>query len=390
MITIDWGNRIINVPKSFMTQIQVNPTEIRELDLNAFRLALKDLEDDAEGMAYVDTHRHNTEILLGGITYARTLEIINGFTVTFEDGQYAVNLVGANSNVGDVVNVNQVSVRSSNAAGLISNQAVEYSSFNGGVMVDENDVTGKSTSGSLFPIGTGISPVNNLVDAKLIASFRGLRKIMVKGDLEIGNESPSISFEDFEFVGESQVKTLITIGDSANVLRCEFFDCTLTGTLDGNSQAERCVLKNLNFFNGFAFKCTLWETISLGPGIEAHMFDCFSHSADLTTPTIDMNGTGIACLRNYYGDVRFVNYNGDGVNHIDLSAGQLRLHSTITSGTFVVRGVGKLVDDATGAEIQSGTWNGGVTIVNELVTAKVIKDIETIARQIKAMTAAGL
>jgi hypothetical protein len=69
-------------------------------------------------MAYPDTHRHVAPVSLGGVTLARIIEIINGYTVTFEDGQYAVNLVGANSNVGDVVNVNQVSVRSANSVGL--------------------------------------------------------------------------------------------------------------------------------------------------------------------------------------------------------------------------------------------------------------------------------
>jgi hypothetical protein len=117
-ITIDWSTRVISVPKADMTLIQASP-EIRELDLDVFRLTLKDIEDSDDGMVNPDTHKHSTETTLGGITYARVIEIINGYTVTFEDGQYAVNLVGANSNVGDVVNLNQVSVRSANSAGLI-------------------------------------------------------------------------------------------------------------------------------------------------------------------------------------------------------------------------------------------------------------------------------
>lgn len=118
-ISVDWGTRVITVPKADMTLIQSNPFEVRELDLDVFRLALKALEDDEIGMAFPDTHQHNTEIVLAGATYARTIQIINGYTVTFEDGQYAVNLVGANSNVSDVLNLNQVSVRSFNSAGLI-------------------------------------------------------------------------------------------------------------------------------------------------------------------------------------------------------------------------------------------------------------------------------
>lgn len=118
-ISINWATQVIFVPRADMTLIQSSPFEIRELDLNSFRLELKALEASVEGMAYVDTHSHNTTVTVGGVTLARVVEIINGYTVTFEDGQYAVNLVGANSNVSDVTNLNQVSIRASNSAGLV-------------------------------------------------------------------------------------------------------------------------------------------------------------------------------------------------------------------------------------------------------------------------------
>ena len=127
-ISIDWGTKVINVPMSAMATVQVSPIIIMELNLNTFRLKLKDLEDDEDGMPFPNTHNHNTEVNVGGLILARVIEIINGYTVTFEDGQYAVNLIGANSNVGDVINVNQVSVRSFNSAGMISSPAIEYAS----------------------------------------------------------------------------------------------------------------------------------------------------------------------------------------------------------------------------------------------------------------------
>jgi len=117
-ISIAWGTKIITVPRTEMTLLQASP-EIRELDLDVFRLDLKSLEDSEAGMAFPDTHRHNTEVTLSGAVYARVVEIINGYTVTFGDGQYAVNAVGANSNIADVMNVNQVSLRTFNAAGLL-------------------------------------------------------------------------------------------------------------------------------------------------------------------------------------------------------------------------------------------------------------------------------
>ena len=115
-ISVNWATRVITIPKSFMTEI--SPT-LYELDLNAFRLALKDIEDNSEGMSYPDTHFHNTEVTLSGVTYARQIVITNGYTVTFEDGMYAVKCVGANHNLADVKNLNSVSLIIGNSAGLV-------------------------------------------------------------------------------------------------------------------------------------------------------------------------------------------------------------------------------------------------------------------------------
>jgi hypothetical protein len=117
-ISVNWPTKVINVPKADTTLISTSPYEIRELDINTLRLTLKDLEDDEEGQPWPTTHNHNTSVTVGGVTLARVVEIINGYTVTFEDGSYAVNLTGANSNIGDVLNLNSVSVRAANSAGL--------------------------------------------------------------------------------------------------------------------------------------------------------------------------------------------------------------------------------------------------------------------------------
>ncbi len=119
-VSIDWGTKVISVPKADLTLVQSTPYEIREMDLDWFRRQLKDLEDGPEGIWSLDTHRHNTTATLAGITFARLVEIINGYTVTFEDGQYGVNVVGGNSNIMDGLNPNQVSVRTANSAGLIT------------------------------------------------------------------------------------------------------------------------------------------------------------------------------------------------------------------------------------------------------------------------------
>ena len=124
-MTIDWGTSIINVFKTDMVQVQATPTEIWQLDIPTFKSALGAELDGTNGMIYPDIFNHNPSVSVGGAVLAKVVEILEPYTITFEDGQYAVNLVGANSNVGDRVNVNQVSIRSSNSAGLaVSSTAV--------------------------------------------------------------------------------------------------------------------------------------------------------------------------------------------------------------------------------------------------------------------------
>lgn len=140
-ITIDWDTKVINIPKADTTLVSSSPIEIRDLDVNSFRLSLKDLEDSEEGISYLDTHRHNTEVEVGGVVLARVVEIINGYTVTFEDGFYAVNLKGANNNIGDVLNLNNVQVRSTNSAGLVNNADQVATAVWNKDITSETDVT---------------------------------------------------------------------------------------------------------------------------------------------------------------------------------------------------------------------------------------------------------
>ena len=115
-ISINWGTRVIFVPKSELEEVD---STTYKLDINKFRLALKDKEDDALGIVNPDTHIHYPPIQVGGITLARVVQIINGYTVEFENGNYIVDLYGANSNISEVTRLNCVSVRSHNSAGLI-------------------------------------------------------------------------------------------------------------------------------------------------------------------------------------------------------------------------------------------------------------------------------
>jgi len=359
-ITIDWLNRIIFIPKYVMPLVQITPTEIRELNLNEFRLALKDLEDTPEGMVFPDTHIHHTEVDVGGLTLARVIEIINGYTVTFEDDKYAVNLVGANSNVGDVVNVNQVSVRSQNSAGLISSPDIEYSSFNGGVTYDPDS----PYAGTVYPIGTPRKPVNNIPDAGLIALYRGFNIGYVINYL---NMDDTVNISDFTFIGGGGDKTPIHIQDEAIAENCTYKDAHVTGVLDGHSKLLRCLVTNLNYVNGYMDECLLSTgRITLGGGQTAFLLNCGCGSSFPSPPVIDMGGSGQSLMvRNYSGNLRIENKTGaSDIISIDMNSGRVVIDlNSVTAGLIRFYGVGELIDQDDNT-IVTGTY-GNLVVVNK-------------------------
>jgi hypothetical protein len=126
-ITVNWATKVITVPQADLTFISGT---LYEMDTDVFRLALKNLEDAEAGMPFLDTHRHNTQVTVAGTTFARSIEIINGYSVTFTpDAQWTVRLVGSNNNIFDVgngiLNQNQVQVIPTNSAGLIVTESAE-------------------------------------------------------------------------------------------------------------------------------------------------------------------------------------------------------------------------------------------------------------------------
>lgn len=361
-ISVDWADtKVISVEKTDLILVQASPQEIYDLDLDVFRLTLLDLQDDPDGRPWQKTYKHDTESTLGGLTYARKIEIVPPYTVTFEDGQYAVNLVGANSNVADRTNVNQVSVRPQNSAGMTSSKDIEYGAYNGGVSYDIDS----PYSGSLGDVGKPNYPVNNLDDAQQIAIYRGFSKIYCLSDVSFDSDD---DFIRYSWWGEGKDETTIEIPEDANLENCKFYDAKLTGFLDGNSTIISCLIENLHYILGEAKRCRLSDIgeIHLAGTGECHFISCYSGKPGTETPTINCGGDGPAVgLRDYNGGVLFKNKSGTSEISVDLQAGQVRLDlTTVTNGQIVVRGDGKLVDDATDQHIWSGTY-GNLEIVNE-------------------------
>ncbi len=92
-ISIDWATHIISIEKVDLTH---DSGTLYRMDTGVFRLALKALEASQFGIPNLKTHLHNTTVTIAGVTYARAIQIIPPYTITFEDGQYTVILEGSN------------------------------------------------------------------------------------------------------------------------------------------------------------------------------------------------------------------------------------------------------------------------------------------------------
>lgn len=355
-ITIDWGQKIISIPKADLLLLQSSPTEVRQLNLNEFRLTLKDLEDSDLGMAALTTHNHVAPISVGGVTLERVVEIINGYTVTFEDGQYAVNLVGANSNVGDVVNVNQVSVRSANSAGLVNLDTLLAAAYNGEVCID----TALGQAGTATPLGTRSSPVSNWPDAITIATRLGISRYCLGNSQTLASVTlPPGSL----VVGTNASAVTLTIDPSAVVNSVEFSNLTVQGTLDGNNIFRDCVLANIIYFEGVIFHCVIRGEISIAPGSRAYILSCYggaSLEGDTVGPRVNFNSTGQAVIRAYTGDLVFRGYADTSPSaylEADYISGEAVIESTCTAGLIEIRGNAKVENNAAGATVEDLTIN---------------------------------
>ena len=361
-ISIDWGTKVINVPRADMIVLQTTPTEIRQLSIDAFRLTLNDLQDEADGMTIPTTHVHTAPVSLGGVVLARVIEIINGYTVTFEDGQYAVNLTGANSNIADVTNVNQVSVRSANSAGLQDLTTLLASAYQGMVVFSTS-----GQSGTVAPIGTRATPSDNFLDSVTIANSLGIRRIQMASS---GTLSGNVVATGKVFSGDNSTVDALTVDTSVEVSDCTFENLIMTGTLDGNNIFKNCTISDIDYVNGLLQECSIVGTISVQGLAQCNIINCWSGTPGIEDDqlvTIDMGGAGNSlALRNYAGGLKITNYTGGGAITLDFASGRLIVDASCTGGAIGVRGICDVTDNSSvGCSVVDNTVDSGLNIINE-------------------------
>lgn len=286
--------------------------------------------------------------------------ITGGNLVAIDDVGNSISSVMQSPNV-------QVVRSSSSSATLQELGAIQYASFDDCVTI--NTISGYS--GITFPIGTKQSPVNNLTDALLIAETRGFTTLCLNSDLNI---DAGYDLNDFIIKGQSYIHTDIIISAIADVSRVKIINCNISGTLDGDTELHNCSIIDINYVNGVIQNCALNGTITLGGGKDAYIANCVIKDINVI-PTIDMGGLGQdLVMPEFVGLINIKNLTGGNKVGIGLQGGRVFLDTaTVTSGLIHASGIGVLADEM-GNEIFSGTWNGGIEIINELINQSTIAD----------------
>ncbi len=339
-ITLDPATKIFTVPQSSLIWVQGT---FWKADTNALKYEIQQLMDNEAYAWMEDPINHNSTVTVAGTTYARTLEIINGYSIVFSpDDQWSVRLDGSNNNFFDiesgVLNQNQVQVIPTNSAGLQDLSTMLASAYQGQVVID----TANGQAGTSTPIGTFFKPVNNMADALTIASENGIKDLIIANDITITEDLTG----GYNLVGTSPYN-VVTADPSANMTGVSITNLKVIGELDGLNEITHSHLDMVTNVSGYLDRCAFYNSMTLAGNIL--VTTCYSNVSGDATPEI-VGGAGIIIqVRDYHGGL-LVSGVVDGDHSIQGSGGALTIDSSCTGGGHIhVRGSWYEIYDNSGA-----------------------------------------
>lgn len=121
-ISVDPATKVISVPQADLTLVSGTLYDMQTETY--FRAAANAWAASEDGIVFQPPIDHNTSYTVVGVTYARKIELINSYSLTFTpNSQWTVRLQGSNNNLFDVangiLNQNQVQVIPGNSAGQV-------------------------------------------------------------------------------------------------------------------------------------------------------------------------------------------------------------------------------------------------------------------------------
>jgi hypothetical protein len=237
------------------------------------------------------------------------------------------------------------------------------SAFNGFVWFDPSS----PSSGTVFPVGTSVGPVNNWTDAMEISRTYGLQGVRVLGPVTLTEDVTG-----YEIVGISEHTAVINLG-GFDVTGTIFREAIVTGAAAsdvGDYTLRGCHAVNLSNFQGLMVDSGIEGT--LGISGDVMIAECWSGEPGNGSPVVDFGGAARnAQVRRWAGSISVANMTG-GTSTFDLVPGRLILQATATGGAVKLRGFGEpLEDSSTGVTLDTDGYNvaGDLTPVLDRLNA---------------------
>ena len=318
---------------------------------------LRDWEDELDDLEYdklIDAY--GKQELGGGILVGVTVQLLNA-KLAFEarGGPTFVqcNVTGGNlvalDEDGNTMSVilptayTQVILTSSSSATLQELETIQYSSYAGAVHID----VASGETGIAYPVGTEEHPVDNLTDALAIAANVGLSELSFHSDYTFPNGT---YITCMILSGQGMEVTTLTFQPLSIVLNCGVKNTKVVGYISGVSFLEDCYLYNFYGFTPIpavqpiiARHCMIGGTVGLPALFSGTMtvVSCWSGAENGSLVIFDMGGsTASVFVKGFMGSVELRNNTQANIIVLDMNSGLVRIHSSCTTGTIRVRGVG--------------------------------------------------
>lgn len=272
-----------------------------------------------------------------------------------------------------------ITLTSSSSATLQEIEAIQYSSYDGKVIIDI--VNG--VSGTTFPIGTLQSPVNNVTDAKTIANDRGINILYIQGSLVLASGEDISGYS----ISSSNILNGTIVNINGITTGCSFTNITAVGLFINISFFNSCALVNVTT-DGIILYCSILGTFTpYGSGDPILLIDSVAANSsygnviiiDMSLCNTSFSGTGVS------GEFKITNVINDNLVTMDFYAGKLELASTVTTGTFSIRGISCFINNSgVGATIDNCALLSNVSITNS-VWDEATSNHETIGTTGKAL-----
>lgn len=214
------------------------------------------------------------------------------------------------------------------------------------------DVT-YGSSGTTYPIGTTLNPVNNFSDALTIANANNLHVFKIEGAITVGG-SDDISNMIFHEVG---AHAQITLTDGCTTLNTVFKGhIHIVGYFSGHVHCHEIhFLSGTYNMEGFFDYCLFDDGNYSTNSSLTRLINCISSGQQGQSVVLSTPGSGVDLgIWGWSGKMEIEDKNGTETFDIEMLTGELEVSSSCTGGQIRVRGVCEVTNNTGGTSVNTG------------------------------------